>query len=217
REDAKTVGILGSGWQAGAQLMAACAVREIATIRCFSPNAQNREAFAAAMSATLGVEVVPVGQPEEAIKGSDIAMCATNSIDHIFFARWLEPGMHVSSIKRPEIEVAAIKRADRVAIHWNEPSPIHVAAEGVVIEEKVAGRGWQLAGEIDFKTLPTLPELVIGRVEGRRSDGEVTCFINNIGLGYQFAAAGSLVYRKAKERGLGQELPTDWFTEDVHP
>ena len=217
RADAKTVGILGSGWQAGAQLMAACAVREIETIRCFSPNARNREAFAAAMSATLGVEVVPVGQPEEAIKGADIAMCATNSIDHIFFARWLEPGMHVSSIKRPEIEGAAIKRADRVAIHWNEPSPIHVAAEGVVIEEKIAGRGWQLAGEIDFKTLPTLPELVIGRAGGRRSDAEVTCFINNIGLGYQFAAAGSLVYRKAKERGLGHELPTDWFTEDVHP
>jgi ornithine cyclodeaminase/alanine dehydrogenase-like protein (mu-crystallin family) len=217
RQDAKRVGILGSGWQAGAQLMAACAVRDIETIRCFSPNAQNREAFAAAMGAALDVEVVPVGQPEEAIAGADIAMCATNSIDHIFFARWLEPGMHVSSIKRPEIEVAAITRADRVVIHWNEPSPIHVAAEGVVIEEKVAGRGWQLAGEIDFKVLPTLPELVVGRAAGRKTDAEVTCFINNIGLGYQFAAAGSLVYRKAKERGLGHELPTDWFTEDVHP
>jgi ornithine cyclodeaminase/alanine dehydrogenase-like protein (mu-crystallin family) len=217
RRDAKRVGILGSGWQAGAQLMAACAVRDIETIRCFSPNAQNREAFAAAMAAALDVEVVPVGQPEEAIAGADIAMCATNSIDHIFFARWLEPGMHVSSIKRPEIEVAAITRADRVVIHWNEPSPIHVAAEGVVIEEKVAGRGWQLAGEIDFRVLPTLPELVVGRAAGRKTDAEITCFINNIGLGYQFAAAGSLVYRKAKERGLGHELPTDWFTEEVHP
>ena len=39
RDDAATVGILGSGWQAGAQLMAACAVRDIASIRCFSPNA----------------------------------------------------------------------------------------------------------------------------------------------------------------------------------
>ena len=36
-------------------------------------------------------------------------------------------------------------------------------------------------------------------------------------LGSQFAAAGSVVYRKAKERGIGHELPTDWFTEDVHP
>ena len=69
RDDAATVGILGSGWQAGAQLMAACAVRDIASIRCFSPNAQNCEAFATAMRTLLGVEVSPVGQPEEAVRG----------------------------------------------------------------------------------------------------------------------------------------------------
>ena len=82
-------------------------------------------------------------------------------------------------------------------------------AKGVVIEEKVAGRGWQLAEEIDFKQLATLPDLVSGRVDGRKSDAEVTCFINNIGLGFQFAAAGALVYRKAKETGLGHDVPTD--------
>jgi ornithine cyclodeaminase/alanine dehydrogenase-like protein (mu-crystallin family) len=87
----------------------------------------------------------------------------------------------------------------------------------VTIEETVEGRGWQLAEEIDFKRLPTLPELVAGRVAGRVSEGDVTCFINNIGLGYQFAAAGAVVYRKAKESGLGHQVPTDWFTEDVHP
>src|SRR5262249_49443593 len=104
RADARTVGILGSGWQAGAQLMAVCAVRNIETIHCFSPNAANRAAFAGAMSTLLGVRVDPVDHPEDAIAGADIALCATNSIDHIFFERWIEPGMHVSSIKRPEIE-----------------------------------------------------------------------------------------------------------------
>ena len=217
RENARALGILGSGWQAGAQLMAACAVREITTIRCFSPNPNNRESFAKAMSALLGVKVEPVAAPEEAIIGADIVMCATNSIDHIFFERWIEPGMHVSSIKRPEIEVAAIKRADRVVIHWTDPAPIHVVAKGVAIEETVPGRGWQLAEEIDFKRLPTLPEVIVGRVGGRQADTDVTCFVNNIGLGYQFAAAGAIVYRKAKESGLGHQLPTDWFTEAVHP
>jgi alanine dehydrogenase len=217
REDATRVGILGSGWQAGAQLLAACAVRKVTSVRCFSPNAQNRAAFTAEMSAQLGIEVVPVDQPEDAVGGADIVMCATNTLDSIFFARWIEPGMHLSSIKRPEIEAAALARADCVVIHWNEPSPIHVEAKGVVNEEKADGRGWRVAGEIDFKTLPTLPELICGRLGGRKSARDVTCFVNNIGLGYQFAAAGSLVYRKAKEVGLGHDLPTDWFTEDVHP
>src|SRR5216683_2683716 len=62
RKEAKTVGILGSGWQAGAQLMAVCAVRNIESIRCFSPNRNNREAFAKEMSAALNVEIIPVEQ-----------------------------------------------------------------------------------------------------------------------------------------------------------
>src|SRR5215475_1213882 len=53
RKDAKTVGILGSGWQAGAQLMAVCAVHKIESIRCFSPTRANREAFATEMTARL--------------------------------------------------------------------------------------------------------------------------------------------------------------------
>ncbi|TMJ95233.1 MAG: ornithine cyclodeaminase family protein [Alphaproteobacteria bacterium] len=217
RTNANCIGLLGSGWQAGAQVMAACAVREVTSVRCFSPNPKSRAAFSDAMSALLGIEVTAVALPEDATKGVDIVMCATNSIDPVFFERWIEPGMHLSSIKRPEIEINAIKRADRVVIHWNDPAPIHVAARGAVIEEKAQGRGWRLAEEIDFGKIPTLPQLVVGRTQGRRSDADVTCFINNIGLGYQFAAAGALVYRKAKERGLGYELPTDWFTEDVHP
>jgi alanine dehydrogenase len=217
RENASRVGLLGSGWQAGAQLMAVCAVREVESIRCFSPNRSNRESFAREMGAALGVDIVPVAQPEEAIGGADIVMCATNSIDQVFFERWIEPGMHVSSIKRPEIEAKAIQRADRVVIHTNDPSPLHVTTKDLAVPEKAKNKGWALAEEIDFRKLPTLPQLIVGRVEGRSSDAQVTCFINNLGLGYQFAAAGSVVYRKAKEQGFGRELPTDWFTQDVHP
>jgi ornithine cyclodeaminase/alanine dehydrogenase-like protein (mu-crystallin family) len=217
RKDAKTVGILGSGWQAGAQLMAVCAVRDIATIRCFSPNADNRDGFCRQMSEALGVEIVPVAQPEEAIKDADIVMCASNSLDHIFFERWIAPGVHLSSIKIPEIEPNAVKRADRVAIHVQDSKPITAATKGLVQPETSGGRGWATADAIDFSKLPTLPELIVGRAKGRQSDAEVTCFLNNLGLGYQFAAAGALLYRKAKDSGAGHDLPTDWFTEDVHP
>jgi ornithine cyclodeaminase/alanine dehydrogenase-like protein (mu-crystallin family) len=60
RKDARSVAILGSGWQAGAQLMAVCAVREIESIRCFSPNPDRCKAFATSMSPVLGAEIVTV-------------------------------------------------------------------------------------------------------------------------------------------------------------
>jgi len=144
-------------------------------------------------------------------------MCATNSIDHIFFERWIRPGIHVSSIKLPEIEIAAIKRADRLVIHTHDAKPLHVTAKGVVVPEIAAGKGWALGKGIDFMAAPTLADVIGGKAAGRRSDEEVTCFINNLGLGYQFAAAGAALYRKAKESGVGRDLPTEWFTQDVHP
>ena len=216
-KDARTVGILGCGWQAGAQLMAACAVRQIRSIRCFSPTQARREAFAAQMRGVVGLEVIAVDQPEEALAGADIAMCASNSLDAIFFERWVVPGMHLSSIKLPEIEVSAIKRADRLVLHAHESSPAHVTTRDLALASRANERGWSRGREIDFDRLPTLPDLIVGRAEGRKSEREVTCFLNNIGLGYQFAAAGAVVYRKAKDSGLGHELPTEWFTEDVHP
>lgn len=217
RQSVPTAALLGSGWQAGAQLMALSAVRAIARVRCFSPSAENRTRFCAEMAERLGIEITPVGHPEDAVRGADIVLCATNSIDNVFFERWIEPGMHVSSIKRPEIEVNAIRRADVVAIHTHDATPIHTTTKDLVVPEKAEGKGWSVANEIDFTRLPTLPELIVGRAQGRTSDRQVTCFINNLGLGYQFAVAGAVLYRKAKEQGAGHELPTEWFTEGVHP
>jgi alanine dehydrogenase len=217
RTDAKSVGILGSGWQAGAQLMAVCAVRRIETIRCFSPNRDHRAAFAREMSSALGIAVEPFDQPEDAIGSADIVMCATNSIDNMFFERWIRPGMHLSSIKLPEIEIAAIKRADRFVIHTHDAKPLHVTSKDLVVPEIAEGKGWELGKGIDFAGTPTLADVIAGTVPGRRADQEVTCFINNLGLGCQFAAAAAVVYRKAKASGIGRDMPTEWFTQDVHP
>jgi ornithine cyclodeaminase/alanine dehydrogenase-like protein (mu-crystallin family) len=217
RADARIVGLLGSGWQAETQLTAACAVRDIEEIRCFSPTRENREQFSARMSEVLGIEVKPVEHPEDAVRGADIAMCGTNSIDPVFFRDWIEEGMHLSSIKKPEIEPAAILASDRVAVHTHDTEPILVVAEGAPFQEESKGRAWNAAKDLDFGRYPTLPELIVGRAKGRETDGDVTCFLNNLGLGYQFAAAGAVIHRRAVEQGAGHQLPTDWFTETVHP
>jgi alanine dehydrogenase len=218
REDASDIAILGSGWQAGSQLMAITSVRKVKRIRCFSPNEENRKNFAAEISPMIGVDVEPVGSPEEAIRKADVVLCATNTVDPIFFANWIEPGMHISSLKRPEIEPAAYAKADRVAIHSHDPKPLHFSTSELAEEGQDGVQGWNaLVDEVDFKALPTLPELIVGKYKGRTKPEEVTAFLNNIGLGYQFAAVGSVVHRKAKEQGVGMELPTEMFTQDVHP
>ena len=86
-----------------------------------------------------------------------------------------------------------------------------------MVPEIAEGRGWKTGEGVDFENTPTLADVIAGAAPGRQSDSEVTCFINNLGLGLQFAAAGAVVYRKAKETGLGRELPTEWFTQGVHP
>ena len=51
----------------------------------------------------------------------------------------------------------------------------------------------------------------------RPPDGTEISFINNIGVGIQFAAVGGAIYTEARGRGVGRELPTEWFLENVHP
>ena len=33
--------------------------------------------------------------------------------------------------------------------------------------------------------------------------------------GLQFSSVGAVVYRRAKEQGLGRMLPTEWFLQDI--
>ena len=45
----------------------------------------------------------------------------------------------------------------------------------------------------------------------------MTCFVDNIGTGARFAAVGARLLEIARDRGVGHDLPNEWFTQDVHP
>lgn len=217
RKNAKTVAIIGSGFQAGAQLMALAAVRDIERVRCFSPNHENRDAFCREWSERLALDVSPADAAETAVKGADVVACSTSSLGYVFCKEWLEPGMHLSSIKLPEIDPEAVNRADRIFIHNHEDKQVPLETSDLPDMKKIASKDGDVKRAVGFETLPTVFDLVSGRLEGRTAEDQITCFLNNTGTGYQFAACGAVAYRKAKELGLGHDLPTDWFTEDVHP
>jgi ornithine cyclodeaminase/alanine dehydrogenase-like protein (mu-crystallin family) len=218
RADAREVAMLGCGWQAAAQIMAAAQVRDVARVRCFSPSPERRAAFAQEMRGKTGIEVVAAASGPEAVRGADIVLCATNSQSPVFFADWMEPGMHIGTVQHAELDPAVAVKSDVVVTHYTLGRPAVVdSSRGVEHAEKVEGRRKAVRAAIREHELPNLHDLVLGRFQGRTAPQQVTCFLNYVGLGYQFAAVGSIVNRRAREQGVGRELPTDWFTEDVNP
>ena len=212
RTDASEVALLGAGWQAGGQAMAIAAVRNIKRMRCYSPQRERRETFAREMQAKLGVEIVASATAREAVSGADIVLCATNSMAPVFAADWLEPGMHVSSISRLELDANVVAAADAVFIHVRDADSKIVRTAGADLARDTEQRKAALSGKIAQTARPELSDLLLGRAPGRRSERDVTVFLNYTGLGYQFAATGHVIYEKARERGLGRELDTDLFT-----
>ncbi|HEV8389603.1 MAG TPA: NAD(P)-binding domain-containing protein [Dongiaceae bacterium] len=217
RKDAAVLAILGSGWQAEAQVLAAATARRLTEIRCYSPNPERRSDFAAHMAAQTGVPTRACGAAEEAVKGADIVLCATNSLGHVFQESWCEAGMHLGAIRDRELDPGAIARADCVIVHdRGNLTGQHVElAKGAVFKEKAKELG-QDPRTAKLVNAPSLDELIGGAAPGRGNDADVTCFLNYHGVGLQFAAIGALLYRRALAVSAGQHLPTEWFTEDVH-
>ena len=78
REDARTLAIIGSGWQAGGQLMAALAARPFEQVRVYSPRSENRAAFVAEAKARHpGIEILNIDSAQECVEGADVIMAAT--------------------------------------------------------------------------------------------------------------------------------------------
>jgi alanine dehydrogenase len=220
RKEARTAGILGSGWQAGTQLMALCAVRPlIEDIRVYSPTPGHAARFADEMTATLDRPVRAVPSAEEAIGDVDIAVTATNSRVPFFQAAWFKPGMHLSCMQRDEATDECFEIADVAVFHARAREQNYTSSDLADVERRHGFeiRDHQFPRKLDWNAYPDLAELVIGKAPGRTSDDQRTLFLNSIGVGAQFAAVGHHVYTLANERGIGRELPIDWFVESVHP
>jgi alanine dehydrogenase len=230
REDARTVGLLGSGGMARAYLEAFRAVRPIERVRVYSPTVAHRRAFAEQMSHELDLPVEPVDTPEDAVRGADIVATCTDSMLPTVHADWLEPGQHLTNVGPSEISREVFFRAEVRVKQGVSGWPAGVAE----MDRALVGRGHSpfaiVAGDeqqlarlptgkehemgYDMK-LPTFTDLLSGNVEGRTSANQIS-FWHNIGNhGLQFAAVGGWVYHRARELGLGHQLPTEWFLQDI--
>ena len=220
RKDAAVVGLFGSGQQARTQVLAHCQARRIRLIKVFSPNPEHRQRFAEQMSEEVSVEIKPVNSPEECAKGADILAVATDSREPVLKAEWLEPGVHVTGVGK-ELDAEGRKKVHIYALRdrrihgfencWTDGSKQRMAQIWPGYE-RVYGREIR-EGLTDF---PEIGEIILGKVSGRESDEQITYFHMDVGLGIEFAAVGARVMTLAKERGLGMEIPDDWFSQVEH-
>ena len=209
RKDAKVMALLGSGEQAKTQLTAHAVVRQLSQVKVYSPTKENRERFAREMSKETGIEVVPVNSAEEAIRGSDIVTAATNTVDPVIQGKYVEPGMHLNSIvggdgflPRKELDDEAVLKAGLIVVGYKPQ---------IFLDKQAEFHDRLERGLVKAEDLYELGDLVNGTCRGRQNDKEVTFFKNNTGMGIQFAATARKMYEKAKEKGIGAELPLDLF------
>jgi thiomorpholine-carboxylate dehydrogenase len=83
--------LLGSGVQAEAHLHALSAVRNISEVRVWSRTPAHAKRFAEAHGAKAM-------DAEAAVRGADIVVTATSSIEPILRGGWLKPGAHVNAV-----------------------------------------------------------------------------------------------------------------------
>jgi len=200
REDARTVGIYGTGWQAESQLMAVCNARQINVIKAYGRNAERREAFAQKMSSELNVEVIPVANAEEAARGMDIVITITTAREPVLRGEWVEPGAHINVtgsnfLSKSEIDVEAIRRASVIAVDSIEQSKMEAGDLMPAIER----------GVISWESVIELGQIVAGRVKGRTSRDDITLFKSN-GIALEDISAALRVYNLARERGVGEKI-----------
>ncbi len=120
--------------------MAICAERPIRRIKCFSPNADNRAAFARDMAESgWGLKLPRWAASEDALRDADVVACSTSALDPILGHNHIRPGVHYSSIKPAEIGPQAINACSRAVVHLRDNAPLVVRTHGVELAEDKKG------------------------------------------------------------------------------
>jgi ornithine cyclodeaminase/alanine dehydrogenase-like protein (mu-crystallin family) len=165
--EASTIGIIGSGNQARAQLLAVAAVRPLTRVRVFSPNTANREAFAIEMGAMLGLPIEAVGSAELATREADIVICATSSETPVIDASWLEPGAHVNTV--------GPKTASAHELGLDVARRASIVATDSIAQTRAYTNPFFLDGS-DADRMVELCTLIDGKVAARQHQTDITLF-----------------------------------------
>jgi len=201
REDSKTMGLFGIGRSALHLLKGLLSARPLREVRVFSRDTERRKDFCQWATEALQIDITPAAKAEEAVRGMDIVLTATNSLSPVLSEEWVEPGLHISSMGKPsELAAGIFQRADRIVV-GSKPHErnYHDRSAALPLLQLVE------EGKLPWETIGELGDLVSGQFSGRAHPKEITIFRESQG-GFGDAAFAAWVYGEAIRKGLGREL-----------
>jgi len=194
RPESSVIGILGCGVQGRSHVEAFKVIFPLKKVMAYDVNPDARTQFAATISSDFDLEVVPVKTPREAVSGCDIVVTAgpmTKKPHGTIQAGWLDEGAFASLVDYDA--------------YW-QPAAMHATSK-FCTDDIAQFRAAQQNGY--FKDIPEihadLGELATGKKPGRQTPAERT-MTANLGLALNDMAVAPLIYKKAKEMGIGTWL-----------
>jgi ornithine cyclodeaminase/alanine dehydrogenase-like protein (mu-crystallin family) len=189
RPDAATLGVIGSGFQARTQIEAMRAVRPIREVRIWSRSEEKRRALARECGASA------VETAEQAVRGADIVITATNAKDPVLDDAWISPGTHVNAMgsnqaQRRELPTELILRADLIVVDSLEQARMESGDLLLALDPAE----WPTRGIVELKDRKTRP-----------SADAITIFKSN-GVAVEDVASAGHVYERAVRKGRGETL-----------
>jgi ornithine cyclodeaminase/alanine dehydrogenase-like protein (mu-crystallin family) len=201
---ASSIALIGSGRLAMPILQAAVSVRAVQSVWVYSRNPENRQSFASRAKDKLNINIRAVPTAAEAIDEAEIVLVSTNSPAPALSGRWLQPGVSVFGVGRPnEFDDDVYLNADLIVVtskthelgyydtQLDQPL-VRLCREGKLSWNEVAEFGDVLAGKLP------LPE----------DSGRLSVFRDSQG-GYGDLALAVWAYDEARRRNLGEEISTE--------
>lgn len=201
REDAKILGVIGTGFQAFYQVRAIQAVRPIEEIWVYDVDPKRLKEFCEKVSPFA--KIYPVAHPYEVVRQSDVLVTSTTSKIPVFPGQDLKPGTHINAIGafRPdmrEVDDETIIRSKIIVDTFegclSEAGDLLIPmAEGKLRRESIYG---------------DLGDLVTGKKRGRESREEITLF-KSVGFAMEDVVVAHYAYQKALYENKGQRI--EWL------
>jgi ornithine cyclodeaminase/alanine dehydrogenase-like protein (mu-crystallin family) len=191
RPGASTLGVIGCGWQAEAQVDAIrAAVPTIERVVAYCRTPARLQDFCA----RLGAEAA---ESQADAAAQDVVVTITTSRDPVLRGDWLREGALVCAAgandpSKRELDDVVLERASFVCCDSKENARLE---SGDLIDPVENGR-------LDWLEVHELQEVVAGDVAGRESDADIVVFKSN-GLAAWDVAIGAELLRRAQERGVG--------------